>query len=137
MFSNIAVPFDMAHVEKQAKAISTAADLARHYGASLTLVGVTSNTPSQSAHSPDEFSAQLADYAQRQSSQYGIPIKAHSAVGVDIAVELEKLLDQAIHEIGADLVIMASHQPGFRDYLIRSHSSKLAAHSDLSVMIVR
>ena len=137
MFSNIAVPVDLAHVEKQAKAISTAADLARHYGASLTLVGVTTNTPSQSAHNPDEFAAQLADYAQRQSSQYGIAFRSYSAVGVDIAVDLEKILDKAIHEIGADLVIMASHEPGLRDYLTRSHSNKLASHSDLSVMIVR
>ena len=33
--------------------------------------------------------------------------------------------------------IMASHVPGFRDYVFHSHAGKLATHTDLSVMIVR
>ena len=137
MFENIAVPFDMAHTNKQFKAITAAADLAKHYDATLTLVGVTSNTPSSSAHNPEEFAAKLAEYAAVQSAAHGVTFKTHSAVSVDITVDLEKKLNQAIHEIGADLVVMASHEPGFRDFLFRSHSGNLATHTDLSVMIVR
>lgn len=137
MFKTIAVPFDLAHAEKQAKAISAAADLAKHYGASLTLIGVTSNTPSSTAHNPEEFTAKLAEYAAAQSAVHGVTIDTHSTVSVDVTVDLEKKLNAAIHEIGADLVVMASHEPGFRDYLFRSHSGKLATHTDLSVMIVR
>ena len=137
MFKIIAVPFDLAHADKQAKAINAAADLAKHYGATLTLVGVTSNEPSSSAHSPEEFASKLAAYAAEQSAIYGVTFTTHSTVSTDVATDLEKKLNKAIHEIGADLVVMASHEPGFRDYLFRSHSGKLATHTDLSVMIVQ
>lgn len=137
MFHAIAVPFDPAHIETQTKAVETAADLAKHYNASLTLVGVSSVAPSQSAHSPKEFADKLAQYAQAQSTEHGVTFQAHSVVSVDITTELEKKLDSAIHEIGADLVIMASHAPGLRDYLLRSHSGSLATHTDISVLMVR
>lgn len=137
MFKNIAVPFDLAHADKQTKAVSAAADLAKHYGSSLTLVGVTSNTPSASAHNPEEFAEKLAAHAATQSDVHGITFKTHSAVSVDLTVDLEKKLNDAIHAIGADLIIMASHEPGFRDFLFKSHSGRLATHTDLSVMIVR
>ncbi|MGQ7847894.1 universal stress protein, partial [Granulosicoccus sp. 3-233] len=125
------------HAEKQLKAINAAADLAKHYGSTLTLVGVTSNTPNEIAHSPDEFAEKLAAYAEARSQEFGVDFKAHSTVSVDVAVDLEKKLNQAIHEIGADLIVMASHEPGFRDYIFRSHSENLATHTDLSVMIIR
>ena len=137
MFKNIAVPFDLANAEKQEKAINAAADLAKHYGSVLTLVGVTSNTPSDVAHSPEEYQEKLTAFAAEQSRIYGVSFNACSAVSVDIAIDLEKKLNQAIHEIGADLIVMASHVPGFRDYLFRSHSGDLATHTDLSVMIIR
>ncbi|NND70348.1 MAG: universal stress protein [Rhodothermales bacterium] len=137
MFNTIAVPFDLAHIDKQAKAISAAADLAKHFGASLTLVGVTSTTPSETAHNPEEFARKLAEYAATQSDKFGIRFDTHSTVSVDVTIDLEKKLDTAIHEIGADLVVMASHEPGFRDYLFRSHSGNLATHTDLSVLIIR
>lgn len=137
MFKTVAVPFDMAHAEKQVKAISVAADLSKHYDATVTLVGVTSNTPSSSAHNPDEFAGKLKEYAAEQSAKYGIMFGTHSTVSVDVTADLEKKLNEAIHDIGADLVVMASHEPGFRDFLFRSHSGNLATHTDLSVMIVR
>lgn len=137
MFKNIAVPFDLAHPEKQVKAVNAAADLAKHYGSSLTLVGVTSNTPSSTAHTPEEYAEKLNEFAATQSEKYGVTFQAHSAVSVDVSVDLEKKLNKAIHEIGADLIVMASHEPGFRDFLFRSHSGNLATHTDLSVMIVR
>ena len=137
MFKTIAVPFDLAHADKQVKAISTAADLAKHYSASLTLVGVTTTAPSASAHNPEEFARKLAAFAVEQSAKHGVEIDAHSTASVDVSIDLEKKLNNAIHEIGADLIVMASHEPGFRDYLFRSHSGNLATHTDLSVMIVR
>lgn len=117
--------------------IAAAADLAKHYDATLTLVGVTSNTPSESAHNPEEFAVKLTDFAAAQSTIHGVTFGTHSAISVDVTVDLEKKLNKVIHEIGADLIVMASHEPGFRDFLFRSHSGSLATHTDLSVMIVR
>ena len=35
------------------------------------------------------------------------------------------------------LIIMASHVPGFRDYVFASNSGYLASHTDLSIFVVR
>lgn len=137
MFKTIAVPYDLAHADKQVKAINAAADLAKHYGASLTLVGVTSVAPSASAHNPEEFAQKLVEFATEQSARHGVKFETYSTASVDVAIDLEKKLNKAIHEIGADLIVMASHEPGFRDFLFRSHSGNLATHTDLSVMIIR
>lgn len=137
MFKRIAVPVDLGHTDKQARALAVAADLARHYSATVVLVAVTTTAPSATAHNPEEFAARLADYAAEQSQTLGVALETASVASVDISIDLEKQLDGLLHEQGADLVVMASHVPGFRDYVFHSRAGKLASHTDLSVMIVR
>ena len=40
-------------------------------------------------------------------------------------------------DIGADLIIMASHQPEFSDYLLGSTAARVARHAQCSVLIAR
>ena len=44
---------------------------------------------------------------------------------------------EAVHETGADLVVMASHIPGIADAIWPSHGGRLASHADVSVFVVR
>ena len=55
----------------------------------------------------------------------------------DHAAELDVALEKAGKEIDVDLVVMASHTPGFMDYLFHSKAGHLAKHTDISVFIVR
>ncbi len=137
MYSKIAVPVDLAHTEKLSKALITAADLARHYHASIHLIAVTSSAPSEVAHNPDEFNEKLSQFADRQAATLGVELKTRDAVTPDPAIDLAKVLDEQIHEIGADLIVMASHVPGFRDYVFASNSGYLGSHTDLSIFVVR
>ena len=137
MYKNIAVPVDLNHVGMLEKVLATAADLARHYEASTTLVAVTNPAPTEIAHNPAEFESKLNEFAAKQSQVCNILFKTKVVTSNDPAIDMEKKLDTAIHELGADLVVMASHVPGFRDYIFRSHTGYLASHTDLSVFIVR
>jgi len=137
MYHKIALPVDLRHTDKLDKAVATAADIARHYNASLTFVAVTAAAPSEIAHNPSEFREKLKNYAAEQAVEYGVEISTKVAVCPDPAVELDEALDSAFHETGVDLVIMASHVPGFREYVFSSNAGYLASHTDLSVMIVR
>lgn len=137
MYKKIAVPVDLSHTEKLDKALNTAADLATHYSAELFLLGITSSAPSGVAHNPKEFAEKLAGFAASQSTARGVEFKTDAAVSTDIAVDLDKVLDQEIHRLGADLVVMASHVPGFRDYIFGSNSGYLASHTDVSVFVIR
>ena len=49
----------------------------------------------------------------------------------------EWALDEQFHALGVDLVVMASHVPGFREYIFHSNAGFLASHTDLSVFVVR
>lgn len=137
MYKQIVVPVDLNHVELLEKALATAADLSQHYNAKITLLAVTGTAPSEVAHNPAEFQKKLDDFAARQSQQKGATFEAETIKSHDPAIDMEKKLDEAIHEMGADLIMMASHVPGFRDYLFRSHAGYLASHTDISVFIVR
>jgi nucleotide-binding universal stress UspA family protein len=46
-------------------------------------------------------------------------------------------LTAAAREHGADLIVMASHRPGLRDYLIGPISAHVAQHGPCSVLVLR
>ncbi|WP_370646553.1 universal stress protein, partial [Photobacterium sp. OFAV2-7] len=48
----------------------------------------------------------------------------------------KKLLD-AIDEIGADLILMATHIPNVSDYIFANHGNYISDHADISVFLIR
>lgn len=137
MYRKIAVPVDLFHVGQVKKALDVAADLARHYGASLHFIGVTAETPTAVAHNPQEFSRKLAAFGEEQASSCGVAVSTGAHASTDPAVDIDKVLLRAVVESGADLVVMQSHVPGIGDYLWGSHGGHLAAHAEISVFVVR
>lgn len=137
MYRMIAVPIDLEHVDQLPKALGTAADLAKHYGAKLCYVGATTETPSPIAHNPAEYQAKLEAFAKSEADQYGIAAEAKMIVSLDMSIDLDKQLRQAFEDMGADLVVMASHIPGIQDHLFSSNAGWIANHSPMSVFIVR
>ena len=137
MFTRIMVPVDLAHLGKLDRALDTAADLARHYGAGITYVSVTAPTPGPLAHTPKEFSAKLDAFAADQSARHGIEAGAHMMIAHDPTIDTDDVLVSAIEETGADLVVMASHRPAKADYFWLSNGGKVATHTGASVMLVR
>jgi len=137
MYRQIMVPVDLAHEATLAHALAVAADLARHWGAGITYVGVTSPVPGTFAHNPGEFARKLADFATAQGAALGIETRAHPAIAHDPTTEVDDALLRAVDETGADLVVMQSHIPGLVDYVWPSNGGKIAAHARASVMVVR
>ena len=137
MYKTIMVPVDLEHPDQLKKALATGADLAKHYDAELYAVGVTSSAPGALAHNPSEYAERLEAFADQQTSLHGVRLQAKAMVSNDPAVDLDDTLKKAGSEIGADLVVMASHVPGFLDYIFAPRAGYLASHSDLSVFVVR
>ena len=46
------------------------------------------------------------------------------------------ILDLA-EKIGADLIVMASHRPELKDYLLGPNAARVVRHAECSVMVVR
>lgn len=137
MFKTIMVPVDLAHANRMERATTAAADLAKHYGATLIYVGVTAPTPSPIAHTPQEFARKLQAYADDQAAKHGHQASAHAMVSHDPTIDLDDTLLRAVGEIGADLVVMASHIPNVADHIWPSNGGYIASHAKSSVFIVR
>lgn len=137
MYRKIAVPVDLFHVGQITKALEVAADLAKHYGASLHFIGVTAETPTAVAHNPQEFSQKLAAFGKEQANTHGVTVSTGAHTSTDPAIDIDKTLLRAVVESGADLAVMQSHVPGISDYLWGSHGGHLAAHAEISVFVVR
>ena len=137
MYERIGMPVDLAHTQTLEKAVVTAAALARTFGASIDLVAVTSPSPSEVARDPHAFGEKLAAYALECSHCHGVTFTPHARLCDDPTVELDRTLSDAFHELGVDLLVVASHVPGLREYVFSSNAGWLASHTDLSVFVVR
>ena len=88
-------------------------------------------------HAPREFGDRLQEFADDLREKYGVTVKADPLMAHDPAVETTSELMKAIDKINADLVIMASHKPGFFEHIFSSHGGYIAQHANCSVFVVR
>ncbi|MEM8852842.1 MAG: universal stress protein [Pseudomonadota bacterium] len=138
MYNRIMVPVDLGHTPGLEKALATAANLAKTFNCPVCYVGVTTETPSSEAHNPAEFASKLDSFAKDQAAKYGHEAMAKSYVGHDVSIELNQLILKAAVELGADLIIMASHVPTFLEHIWpASHGGNIASHASASVFVVR
>lgn len=136
MFKHIMTPVDLGHAGRLDRALQVTADLAKHYGADVTFVGVTWPQPSKIAHSPEEFARKLQTFAEEQKSERGIAeARSHMIVAHDPSIDLDPRLAAAVDEVGADLIVMGSHIP--RHFEFSSHGAALASHTDASILLIR
>ena len=137
MFQRIMAPVDLAHLEKLERALKVTAEEAKHYGAGVTYVSVTSTAPGALAHTPEEFRSRLEAFAKDQAETHGIEATAQAVFSHDPATDVDATLLKAARECGADLVIMASHKPGIAEYFWPSNGGQVASHAEISVLLVR
>ena len=137
MFNHILVPVDLAEKEMLTRAIGVAADQAKLYQAKITLVSVVGGLQAKVSNSSGEYAALLAAFASEAGKAHGIEMQSQVYEAPDPAVEVDRKLLAIIGETGADLIIMASHQPGWIEYIVNSHGGRLASHAPVSVFVVR
>lgn len=137
MYKSIMVPVDLAHKDKLDKALATAGLFAKQFGSTLSFVAVTATAPSSVAHTPEEFAKKLEAFGGEQAEKLGVSIQTKAYTAGDPARDLDDVLDKAAHELGADLVVMATHMPGAYEHVFNSNAGYLASHSDISVFVVR
>ncbi len=137
MFKQIMVPIDLGHVDQLDKSLTIAADLSKHYEAPICYVGVTNEQPGRIALNPEDFAQKLDEFASEQAILHRINATSRAFVGHDLVTDVDDVLLRAVKQVGADLVIMASHVPTLVDYIWPSNGGKIAAHSEAAVLVVR
>ena len=137
MYARIIVAVDLEHLD-QARALLGRAILLLDAGGEIRLVHVLEDVPGYLA-------AELpADIGQRRRAEAAVELRAM----IDPAQETRIVHDvrngaasgqiiQAAEDSGADLIMIASHKPGFRDYFIGSTAARVIRHAGCSVLIER
>lgn len=142
MFTSILLPVDLNHEASWTTALPMAAELARRDGATLHILGVQPDfgMTAVAGYFPADFqekalrhlSDDLATFAREQPLD-GVAVETH--VGLGHAAEQ---IVQAGERVGADLIVMASHQPDMmRSLLVGSVADKVVHAAHASVLVVR
>jgi nucleotide-binding universal stress UspA family protein len=129
MYKKILLPVDLDYPEVAAKAMGVAREMASAEGASLTVISVQPIVIDESGTPPPDYQPKMEAYLAKNGAQ----IKGLLKLGGSISAEIR----YAAEEIGADLIVMGSHDPHFTDYLIGSNAAHVALHTPCSVMVVR
>ncbi len=136
MYTNIIIPVDLGHVERL-KPMVDAARLLGGEDATVTLINVVENLPAFiAAELPSDLTARSMEDARARLEEtvadLGISAEIDVCSGHPATAILESAKDRK-----ADLIIIASHRPGFGDFLIGSTAARVVRHAQCSVHVVR
>ena len=138
-FEKILIPVDLGHDSSWQEALPTAVDQAKHAGGELHIVTVVPDEPPQLAWLPDDYSAKMISYANSQLATLietnipqGMKTEQHVCQG-SVYSEIVKLAK----DLGIDLIIMASHRPELKDFLLGPNAAKVVRHAECPVLVIR
>ncbi|MCF3972949.1 universal stress protein [Paracoccus salsus] len=141
MHENVLLPIDLEHEASWSKALGEAQGLVAE-GGTLHLLGIV----------PDIGSSMVATFLPRgfeikalDNMKVALDSFAAAQVGEKIRVvthvghgHISETILKSAAEVGADLIVMASHKPDeLRSFLISSQANSVVRHSPVSVLIVR
>lgn len=131
MYKHIMVPVDLDDPAIAEKALETAKEMAKRDAAKLTVISVQPIVADETMTMPPDYRPKLDAYVKRHSG--GVDMNAILKLGGSVAGEIR----YAAEEIGADLIVMGTHDPQLSDYLLGSNAAHVALHTPCSVLVVR
>lgn len=141
MFSTILLPIDLAHEETQLKATAVAVGMAKESGGTLHIMTVLPDfkVSVADAYFPEDLERKAHEGAENSLRDF-----AARNVGTEVNVELivtsgsiyREILQHA-NAITCDLIVMASHRPELKDYLLGPNAARVVRHATQSVLVIR
>lgn len=136
MYKNILVPIDIANTERGKAMVAKAAAL-RDKGGKITLLNVVetfqgfvmAEIPSSVFEDREvEARATLQSFAEAAGGGFEVSVRTGKP-----AAEIL----QAAKDSHADLIMIASHNPGMQDFFIGSTAARVVRHAHCSVLVDR
>lgn len=140
MYKNILVPIDLSEPSSWQTALPVAAELNQAFGAQVHVTTVVRHLDAiwQSQYSLPTYESMIAEAETRlasvvaESFPKGLTVErtvGHGSIYAEIL--------RTARESCADLIVMASHRPDMKDYLIGANAAKVVRHASCSVLVVR
>jgi nucleotide-binding universal stress UspA family protein len=140
---NVVALVDLDEESSWRKALPAAVAYARHTGAQLHVLSIVPDAMLKmtvvAQLIPEDYERRLMDEAKQRLAAL-IEALAIDDVQVDQAVRFGSVYKEALRfarDIEADLIVMGSHKPELKTYLLGSNAEQIVRHATCSVWVVR
>jgi nucleotide-binding universal stress UspA family protein len=136
LYKSVLIPVDLANVTR----INSLVDHASVHSSSnskIILLNVVEEIPSWAAV---ELPRGILDKSVQSSLEKLKALAASASIEVEVEVRAGhpyKTILEVAEEKSAELIIVASHQPGLQNYFLGSTAAKVVRHATCSVLVVR
>jgi nucleotide-binding universal stress UspA family protein len=141
MYKNILLAVDLNDESSWKKALPEAVEYCKAFKAKLHMMAVVPDfvLPSVAQMFPEGYEDQAIALATKD-------LKALAAKGVpkDVTVDCNVCYGTIYSEIlktakqgGVDLIVLASHRPALKDFLLGPNAARVVRHANCSVLVVR
>jgi nucleotide-binding universal stress UspA family protein len=141
VYRDILLAVDLNEESSWQRALPTAVEYCRAFGSTLHVVTIAPDfsMPFVGQFFPDDYAKSVADKlldALHAFVRDHVPDDVRIQHIVSEGTVYQEILKVA-GNIGADLIVMASHRPALKDYLLGPNAARVVRHADCSVLVVR
>lgn len=141
MFSNILLPIDLGDLDHQENAIKTAVGMSESMGTRLHILSVVPEMQEGllTPFIPDNYQAQAMEEARKRLEAMVVerfPERNDVSPLISHGIIYREILRVA-DDCSIDLIVMASHRPDLKDYLLGPNAARVVRHANCSVLVVR
>ncbi len=141
MYKKILSAIDFSDESSWGKTVPTAIELCRSTGAHLTLLIVIPDFGMSivSQHFPKDYAENALAETRTKLGVFAsehIPDGIKKTLMVSQGTIYEEII-RAAEKVSADLVVVASHRPSLKDYLLGPNAARVVRHFKRSVLVVR
>ena len=141
MYKNILLTVDLTDASSWQEALPTAVGYCQAFGSTLYLLTVVPDFGMTvvAQYFPADFEAKALEESRRKLTALrdeNVPEGLTAACVVAYGSVYDEIMKTAA-EIDADLIVMASHRPELKDYLLGPNAARVVRHSERSVLVVR
>lgn len=141
MYKDILFPVDLNQASSWEKALPTAVEYCKTFGATLHVLNVVPDFGMSvvGTYFPEDFEQKALEGAREELHNF---VRQHVPEGVKVqhVVGHGTVYDEILRvarEIKADLILLAAHRPELKDFLLGPNAARVVRHSDKSVLVVR
>jgi len=141
MYRDILLPIDLTDPSSWHKALPVALSFCRSFGARLHVVTVVPDFGMAivGQYFPESFEKQMIEETRKALHAFvseHVPAEVPVQHVVAHGTVYQEILRKA-NEIGVDLIVIGSHRPELRDYLLGPNAARVVRHAEMSVLVVR
>ncbi len=140
MFKNILVAVDLDHDTLVDDLLRAASDIANTHRSRVHLLNVVAAAPAVvSQFLPENYEKMASGKIEKDLAALAAKVdlaEGAAASSVRFGEIYQEILAHA-EQIGADLIIVASHKPDIGDFLLGTTASRIVRHASCSALVIR